>query len=939
MIFSKLFASKANWQHQDPSVRVSCIEQELQLNEAQDEQIIRQLASEDESALVRRAALLKLNDYSLWQQALTNDSASSIRRVAEQKIVEHIASDDTQLSIEKRIEFGEQLNKALAEQVLNQTNSIDLILALFSKLDKPHLLVSIAQQKNQLALWQYIIDNNSDIDSLEKLAKKVNLESASTLLNNKITALKEAEQAPIKITKDAQLNLSKLLALKDVTDYGVVLSKRAELEKEWQVLSEQFQLLSEESAQTFNEKYVTINATLDKVFIAKAEQYQQAQIAAKVAQQQQDQQQDFEQFLSSTTQAISEAIFENASLDEQQLLNDIAEFERLVKASVLSEQAVKSLLVQSQELANKLSKVNEIAASVANATQLIARMSQQTPPVSQSELSDKQGIFKSWLRDWQENMRQASGVLPESIIAAHKEVKTAWLAALAPLEKEQEQLLRQTQRKVSDLKRLLASGKYNAAFGVFNKFKRAYNELTEELQRKLHRDFEHLSEKMAELSDWEHYIATPRKKELLQEIKALAETPLDNPNEQADKVKWYRKTWNTLGHADEEVDRELNQAFNQACEQAFAPCRLFYAEQEKIRDAHLATRKELIEHLKLLTEQLSSKDIDFKTIESSFNKLNQQWRNAGDVDRKVYRNINQEYQTLSKPVRMAINHYHDDNEKAKQALIDEAQSLASHMDDEQAVFDAVNRVKRLQEQWKTVGYAGAKKENRLWQQFRAINDQIFGQRQQVQSKHKQESAEQLSSVKATLEALNAKLTAETTTPSNIKALQSEAQQLKQQLLGESHPNKTALGQVSQFVSQCQSKLELLLAQSSKKDWQQVFALFEQIAQESLTRQACEDTAAYESLSKASKRKVLDHLSEQNAENRLALTITLEIIAGVESPAQDQAQRRTIQVELMQQKMNSGELTSAEDKLWSWLNDGQLTAEDLLLIDRAKRIFC
>ena len=49
------------------------------------------------------------------------------------------------------------------------------------------------------------------------------------------------------------------------------------------------------------------------------------------------------------------------------------------------------------------------------------------------------------------------------------------------------------------------------------------------------------------------------REQLLAEIKHLAETPLDNPSKQANKVKEYRKTWNSLGHADEEIDKKLNE--------------------------------------------------------------------------------------------------------------------------------------------------------------------------------------------------------------------------------------------------------------------------------------------------------------------------------------------------------------------------------------------
>ncbi|REL27020.1 DUF349 domain-containing protein [Thalassotalea euphylliae] len=951
MIFKKLFASKANWQHQDPNVRVSCIEQELSLSDTEALQIIHQLAATDESALVRRAALLKLDDFDAWQQALAKDNTASIRRVAEQKIVEAIAGDNEQLTTNQRIEKAVSLNKAMAEQVLNQTSDTQLIIAILEKLEKPHLQVNVAQQKAQAEVWQFIIERTNELEALEKLAKKVNVESAKAVVEEKIAALTTAQELPKKIAKDAQLTLSKLLALKDVADYETVIAKRATLEQEWQTLSAQFELLTDETAQTFVDKYASIIDTLDKVFVAKAEQYQQAQIAAQVAEQQKVQQQAFEQALTTTEQAISEAIFENKALDEQSLAAKLTDFCAQVSDSVLNDQSKQALIAKAENLIDKLAKVSDIAASVANATQLIARFAQQTPPNVQQELADKQAAFRAWLHDWRENARNANGVLPASIISAHKEIKDKWLSALGPLEKAQEQLVRHVQRKASDLKRLLASGKYNAAFGVFNNYKRAYSELTAELQHKVHRDFEQLSEKMAELSDWEHYIATPRKKELLEEIQKLAQSPMDNPTEQANKVKWYRKTWNTLGHADEEIDRELNQAFNLACEQAFAPCRLFYAEQEKIRDAHLATRKVLIEEFEQLASQISNKleaAIDYKSLEAKFNKLSQQWRSAGDIDRKAHKKISQQYQSLIKPIRAAINGYHHTNEEAKWALIKEAEQLVTQLADEQTVFDAVSKVKQLQQQWKAIGYAGAKKENLLWQKFRAVNDQIFGRRQQLQSQHKQENAEQLASVKASVESLSQGLMELTDSNANasvdsslatISELESQALALKAELQTESHINKSALNLVTQFLAKCEQARQSAKANSAKQDWQRLFALFTAIATDSVEKANCQQLNDFNALSKTYQRKVMDNLATKQSSQRLALTVTVEIIAGIDSPAADQALRRELQVKLMQQKMNSGELKSTEEKLWLWLQDGQLTAQDLPLIERLQPIFC
>ncbi len=183
--------------------------------------------------------------------------------------------------------------------------------------------------------------------------------------------------------------------------------------------------------------------------------------------------------------------------------------------------------------------------------------------------------------------------------------------------------------------------------------------LSVQQQQQLQRDFDNVSDKIAEISDWEHYIATPRKQELLIEVNALVNTPLDDPNAQADKVKYYRKVWNSLGHADETIDKDLNEQFNLACEQAFAPCRLFYAEQEKLRALHLVTRNNIVNDAMKLAEsftethsnELNNLSIDYKALDGKLNKLQQRWQQAGEVDRHEYQKLLKAFKNAIQPIK------------------------------------------------------------------------------------------------------------------------------------------------------------------------------------------------------------------------------------------------------------------------------------------------
>ncbi|NMP32377.1 DUF349 domain-containing protein [Thalassotalea sp. M1531] len=935
MIFSKLFSNKANWQHKDASVRVNSIENELSLSNEQDVQIICQIAKQDISDLVRRAALIRLNDVNQWLAIGLNDRAASIVKLSEKKIIESLSLEKSPLSVTEKLSILSKLNKGATEQVLASSNDPELVIALCDNLTKPHQVIALFSQKNNEQVQRHIVNKTDDISILEKLRKKAKLPVIVRLINEKVETEKLAAEKPASITKDTQLVLSKLLALKDsCLDYNVIIEKRGSLNSEWENLQKEFDCLTTEKIEEFTEKHNSIEETLTKVFIAKEEKYQQQKIAEEVEKHKESARQSFSTFIEQQNVVLTNAIFENQTIEQTQLNEQISVFESDVMQSPLSDKEKQGFNSKAQSLKNKLLKAEDIANSVTNATHLISKMSQQTPPLVQAELTDKQQFFKHWLSEWHENLTLAEGVLPESIVSAFNEISDKWLSALTPLEQEQHKLTAQCKRKAADIKRLLASGKYNAAFGVFNKFKGLYQSLLPEFQRKITRDYEHLSEQIAELSDWEHYIATPRKQQLLAEIKHLAETPLDNPSKQANKVKEYRKTWNSLGHADEEIDKKLNDEFNQACEIAFAPCRQFYAEQDKIRENHLNARNTLIDEASLLTKTLTVEPIDYKALEGAFNKLIQQWRNAGEVDRSQYKKVNEQFIATTKPIKQALNQYHESNVTLKTKLIKNAEQCLLEED----VFNAVEQVKSLQKQWKTIGYAGIKKENALWREFRKVNDNVFSRRTELQDSRKKESDVKTKEVTEFLTSLRQDTKniqqSQESLANAIKQANTKLKAIKSDRL----VNKEVIAGLESFIDECAEQVKAIRTQAIHASWIGLFEIVDLLATGALSKESVADSSQFAELTEVFAKKLTDTLSNNSEENREQLTLELEIIAGIDSPKEAQAQRMALQVEIMQLKMTSGQLMSTEEKLWQWLAAGPLTELDIPLINRIKKVF-
>ncbi|GLX80330.1 hypothetical protein tinsulaeT_36700 [Thalassotalea insulae] len=928
MIFSKFF--KSAWQSKDVNVRIAAVNDELDSSNSEEHQILITLLENDSSELVRRAVLLKLNSFSLWLQASRENSNKKVREYAQQQ-VEAIVLDQHQvkLSLEEKYQFlAEAPKSALLDAWLNTESNIQLALKIFEKIAKPQLLISVFAHRQQLEFQLALLEQVENKELLEKLSKKANLPEVKKTITDKIALITEQEQKPAKITKKAQLALAKLLALKDVSQYSEVIDRKENIINEWQLLANEFDCLEQPQQQDFHDKYHDINQQLDKIFAHKVEAFEQQKIAQQLEQQRAEQGVAIEDKLAACEQTLSNSIFSDNAINETAFNSDINALVQQIETSVLSEQQKADYQAKCQQLQRRVEKLPEIAESVTEATHLISKISQLALPKELSQLNEKETQYLQWLDNFDQIKRKADGTLPESIINAYQEIVTQWQQALKPLHQAQKKHFIQAQKKLADVKRLVNSGKFNAAFGVFKKAETFYLALNDKQQARLARDYQFAQDKINELSDWEHYIATPRKQELLEQIKQLALQPVDNPLEQAALVKKYRQQWNLLGHAEDDKEQALNNDFNQLSEQAFAPCRLYYAEQEKLRTQHLALRQEILEQVKTFNQQLSNQEVDWKELDAKLNQFKQKWRNAGEVERSKYKVLNDEFNTLLKPAKTTLFQHQQDNIARKQALINQAQE---HLASEE-IENAAKQLKQLQIKWREIGYCGPKQENRLWQEFRAINDQVFERRAILNDSQKQQSAELEQAFVSQLEQIVAQSQTSDSIENLTKALAalSELQQAVKQ-------NSGYFSGLTKKITQQSQVIEQQLAEQRKRAKQQdLITLFECLTQ--LASGGKDATAGGATLSKPWQKK-LNNIPTKDADYQLRhrQTIVLEILAGLDSPDEDQQQRLALQVELMQDQMTSGQNINLEQTFVDWLMLGQLTELDLPLLTRVKPI--
>jgi len=970
MIFN-LFKSKNNWQHKDSNVRIAAINEELNSDNNEHKAILLSLLNEDSSELVRRAVLLKLSSFDEYLIASKSNTKKSVQEFAAQQVQEVLAGKHKiALSNEKKHAYltkvvnDKTINVSLLNYWLEQEEEPSLILNLFEilvqKKNTAQFLLHVFTKKQsaevQKLLLSLELNELNDSAFLAKLSKKSGNDEVVQLINDRLAKLIEQKEKPKRVLKQKQLILSKLLALKDQSNYGQYLTNKDALVQEWQQGLDEVTCLSEDEQHVLLEKFSKIIGQLTQIFAPREEAYQQGQIAEQLLKDKKIAIACFSKVIDELKQKISTAVFEgnyegenteNALLNQDDFLNELTQLNKQITASALNKLEQDDFLQKSSQLEKHLTQLPEIAQSVSEATTLISKISQLALPQGLSDLNDRQQTYQDWLSNYKHVNQKSYGALPQSIIDAHKEITQTWRNGLKPLQQEQRKLFDQTQKKLIDLKRLLASGKYKVCFGLFKGVNQAITLLSAQQKQQLQRDFDNVSKKMAEVSDWEHYIATPRKQELLVEINALVTTPLDDPNAQADKVKQHRKTWNSLGHAEEALDKDLNDQFNLACEQAFAPCRLFYAEQEKLRSLHLVTRNQILEHAAKLAEtiistELESTSIDFKVLDGKLNKLQQRWQQAGEVDRQEYQKLFRQFKNTIQPIKKIIKDFHDANGTKKQALIVKAE-LQLDIED---MFQAIEGIKKLQQQWRDIGFAGSHQESKLWQKFRAINDQAFAKRDQVKSNQQAELvqlAEDFNQTLANIKATVIETAGVSIEKSTLLSAKEQAQDLLSQVLANKPVIKAVTNAIDAFNKELTVQIEQIQIEKESRSWQSLFNLLEKMAQADfdVSTERLAEEIEYQDLTSSWKKRVIEQClltSQANTETRANKTLEIEILAQVESPAEYAPKRMAVQVSLMQDQMLSGNSINLPQSFIDWLRLGKLTADDLDLLIRIKKIF-
>ena len=931
MIFKKLFKSQPKWQHDDMQVRLTAL-QELDAAKQQDREIIEKLAFEDASEKVRLTGLSQLNDFELWNKALQKDKSSLVKKKAEEQVRNGLLGK-ADFSVDETIRqhYIDNCNKSsLLEELAVKDKDEKIRLKLLQRLNKPSLLLQSMQDGSDW-LKQQLIENIDELPVLEKLRKKASNvggnSGAASILDDKINAIKAALEKPKALQKDVNLMLAKLNALKDKHDIVDMEQRREQLNGQWQAFKQDFNLFSEEQVIEFTKKYDKISHSLDNLMAPLKQKWQEQQAKQAEEQEKSANKSAVEDKIKAIAAQLTEALINHSDDNEQTFKEELTAVRQHIDEVNLAAGDKTHFIAEIEKLYGKVAQIPQIAECVNTAMTLVKQLDALALPEDTEQLAQVYGDYQAIKKQWQENERKLDMTMPDSIATGYRQLVEKWQQTIEPMQKEQQQNFNDAKKGLSDLRYLVGGGKYRRAFGLFKKVTFLYESLNESQQSRLSRDYESTKAKIEDLADWQEYIATPRKQQLLEQMQELAENPVQSPQEQAQKVKFTRQMFNSLGRANDDSDKEVNEQFNIACEKAFEVCRVYYAEQEAIRKRNYEEKLLVCEQLEQSAKLLEEDPVPWQKIESALATARKAFKEAGDVDREKITEVNDKFYGLFNPIQKQLKDYHGENATLKEQLIDKAKALLEMED----VFAATNELKNLQKRWKDIGFAGNKADSAIWKKFRQINDQVFAARDEVKNERTQAEQAKVTELTEQLEPLADSIKSAKAV-SDLNPLSEQLNTVRQSIkeLGKASQGKlnAAIKPLEKAINDTKNQL---VAAKQKARYEALFSQFALVSSGSELDSEIVLEGQWAQLLKG-----IPEVADQD--KRIDLTIQLEIVAGVESPKADAERRKNIQMELLSAKMNGGALQEKDALLKDWIALGRLESQDDPLFDRVKALY-
>jgi hypothetical protein len=228
-------------------------------------------------------------------------------------------------------------------------------------------------------------------------------------------------------------------------------------------------------------------------------------------------------------------------------------------------------------------------------------------------------------------------------------------------------------------------------------------------------------QELREVAGWQRWANVGIQEQLVEKMEALK--AVDDPEQIARQVKELQQQWRQAADVPRAQGEALWRRFKTAHDEVWTKCEAHFAAQAEARAANLASKITLCERAEALADSTN-----WIQTADEIKKLQGEWKSIGPVSRGQEKAVWERFRSACD--RFFTRRHADlaqrkavwaENLAKKDALIARVEALATSTDWDAAAAE----IKRIQNEWKTIGPVKKSRSEALWQKFRGACDQFF----------------------------------------------------------------------------------------------------------------------------------------------------------------------------------------------------------------------
>jgi len=744
--------SKPRWQHRDPAVRLAAVD------ELEDPATLLEVLQADEDATVRSRALSRIEAPAALDRLIDETPAWLGGALLQQARAQRLR----QLLPEQGI-LPPGADDGFLLRITSLADDAALIEAAIGRIESPRLRMNLATGHSLARARLCAAQSIDDIELLQSLMQQSRHKDKSVFrhcrerLDAHLAAQRSAEERQQRLARLAE----DAAALRAAIDAPESRASCLALQQRWAELREHASA----------EQRAAIQGHLDAC--AQLIEERETAAAAASAARSAAEQRRLEQ-AAAAANAFAALLDELAALDPAAL--GVAESAKAIEGQVNSVEerwvaALRLAHAAPEQTETCKAQLSEWRAALQVTRRLSARHGElgrlseaaaHLDPADYRTLEKLQQQVAKLVRalPWPEALQAA---MPESI-GRLREQQALLEQRLAALAGKEQKTLEKVEAALATFRDELATSHFRNADRALNRLRNLLRGLPPARQDHYQHELRPLLARLQEIHDWQGFAIEPKKKELVERMKALVGST-DDADALAARIKSLQDEWKQLGPLSPRKDQALWRAFSGAAEEAWAPCKEAFEQRAGLRKQLFQQRMELVAQLIDYERKIAWPDReqqpqqavverpvaeppippqpapdqaasegdargdpgpglpapDWNMVRKTLNTARQAFRELGPVDRKQERKSQKALDKVCDRIYAHLEREYAKSIDGKKALIAEAQALAGQED----LRQAIDRAKALQREWKELGPTPQKVDRGLWKDFRGACDAVF----------------------------------------------------------------------------------------------------------------------------------------------------------------------------------------------------------------------